>query len=177
MQVSHCVQKRSFLVKWCMRHTFDRFSPYFLGQCGRPGNNELWSQHCRFCPPFGHPCRSPGCQVRRPRPPSSMCRCECLESYDGWSSCHICFRLSHSLIRILYLAGFSLEMWVPFRQSGECTDRWSQLSRLLWYLGRSWGARGDRTESRTLEQSMSTTLVLSLAEWNSFLFIASFLGI
>jgi hypothetical protein len=26
-----------------------------LGQCGRPRNNELWSQHCRFRPTFGHP--------------------------------------------------------------------------------------------------------------------------
>ena len=58
---------------------FDRFFFYhfsFIGQCGRPGNNELWSQHCRFRPPFGHPCRTPGRQMRRPRSPSRLRRCE-----------------------------------------------------------------------------------------------------
>lgn len=60
------------------------------------------------------------------------------------------------LIGILCLSGFRLEMRVPSRQSGERVDRWSQLSRLLRYLGRSWGAWGHRQESGTLEQSRST---------------------
>jgi hypothetical protein len=48
-----------------------------LGQCGRPRNNELWSQHCRFRPTFGHPRCPPGRQMCRPHPPSSLRRREC----------------------------------------------------------------------------------------------------